>query len=253
MRDGDRQDKLERRWLGVFLANCEDAPAGTPRRPPSRRPDFIVDTESGLLGIEVTFLFRETGVERQDHQAQEARRERILEAARAAIAHRLGALPNVGVSIFWQPQLVAKEVEGPLAEALAGTIVTALSRNPPVVEAMERLVEWEDLDAALQDHVDEVVLQGLPPDAGFHFFTPGARWLTPDQPDLAARIREKESKLNAYLRECARCWLVIVAGTAGPASWLQRPDEVRQSSFRSKFDRVYLVDGFSGGTCRRLC
>jgi hypothetical protein len=75
------------------------------------------------------------------------------------------------------------------------------------------------------------------------------RSLTQEQ--IQAKIGEKEKRLHEYRARCSQVsqyyqvWLLIVFDLSAPSSHFDLPTNVRMTSYKSNFDRVFLMNLFS--------
>jgi len=62
---------------------------------------------------------------------------------------------------------------------------------------------------------------------------------------LQSVLDGKARRLPEYLKECARCWLIVAADWEFPASFFEFSDAMQQHAFESPFERVFFVEGFT--------
>jgi hypothetical protein len=99
--ENPEHERLNRAIVSSFRRHYSDFPEGNIRAGcPRREPDIVVETQNGLIGIEITRFYREHGARSSALQAQESLKERIVERARGMYAS--GGHPPLRVSIFGQ-------------------------------------------------------------------------------------------------------------------------------------------------------
>lgn len=198
------------------------------------KPDFLVRDQA--IGIEITCIFHNQLIQ-QEH----AERRKIIELARTQCM-KAGVRPlRVSVHFSDRPTLRGSD-RGHLADRLSTLVCDNL---PPDRGCIELENEFDDLDRFPEKlhHVD-VTDYG----ANKHLWqsmTAGAII-----EDFAGRLQSildvKASKFPEYLKQCARCWLIVAADWEFPSSFFEFSDAMQNHDFESPFERVFFVDGFTG-------
>ena len=65
-------------------------------------------------------------------------------------------------------------------------------------------------------------------------------------PDLQEILRNKETKVSLYRRNCREVWLLIVARGLEPSTFGDLGPEIEGHQFESSFDRIFLLHQFDG-------
>jgi hypothetical protein len=217
--------EIERRYM-------EEARLASPLFPSGplhdhERPDFLISTDSGVLGIEVTELCRE------EPRAESGRLCKVPDAAKMAHS-RLSGSTGVDVSLVFSRY--ASEI--------------------PFNSLRDSLVNF------VRDHeIGSTFNRDLPKGyshIGIHspFGDPAGRWHAPRAFDvvpagralLDSRINEKNQRVPKYRSAARTVWLLIVNDTfLGPGEVVVRRDELAQWTFSFDFDQVLVFQRHPGG------
>lgn len=200
----------------------------------AERPDFIFEFQGERVGLEHTQLFDEA----EQHRVGKVLS--LLEEAKKYIVRTaidIKGLFSIGVdterislngrSFMDLPKLDLRTV----AEML-GTYIVAYARG----EAVERPLFINGIQRYEQGTLS------LSPER--HFIREGI-----DRAALEARIAAKETKIVAYKlnKNLSTCWLLVVYSSAVSSSSFHVELEDLPSD-RLLFDRIYLMDSFTGST-----
>ncbi len=225
-RHADRKKRVERHYL-------EEARRASAIFPPGKveaheRPDFLIHTPGGNIGIEVTELCRE------EPRAEAGRLSKIPDKAKELYSGRSDAAPvDVSIAFFRADDIHFNT----LAKSLA------------------------DFVYANRTHRGKGLERGLPRGfchIGIHDpLETGGRWrgvrafdtIVAEKELLAGCIAAKNARLKEYRLSAPHVWLLIVNDRfLGPGEVYARPDHVAQWKFRFEFDRVLLFLREPGGS-----
>lgn len=217
-----------------------DFPVGCIRD--DEEPDFIIESGSDALGIEVTRIFHDPYPNEPALQVEESEREQITQLART-FAEREG-IPPLTVSVhFGSYPRLKKSDRSPLAKAIAG-IVKGIVPRPGLAVFWKNV--FEDLDT-VPEKLNAIHVLHLPDDSEHHWQCGGGGVIDSSFLDnLQSNIDGKDAKRPTYLRKCNRCWLIVAAIGDKPSSWFRFSEEMRSHTFTTEFELVFFVEGSSG-------
>ncbi|HEX8708807.1 MAG TPA: hypothetical protein VF723_11235 [Pyrinomonadaceae bacterium] len=233
-------DKKQReRWqLETFRASYSDFPPGNIT--PSEEPDFLIENDGKVIGIELTGIYRPPTADRLPMQASESLMNQVVERARAIYEESGG--PALWVSVLFSsfPQLRKSQVSE-LAAKLARIVS---DKNVKVGGSVRIENDWEDTDYFPEAFYTINIRHSASLTKGF-WSVPTAAFI----PQLAAddiqqTIDKKDTLCPTYRKKCQEAWLLIVYGSA-LSSTFEMPNDVREHEYRSNFDRVFMCDVFS--------
>jgi hypothetical protein len=229
-------EALERSYLDRFI-NAFPALDGESITRPERHPDFLVSQPGGCcIGIEITRMFRKKLTGRDQMQAQETLRSRILASAKSA--YDKARHPPAYVSVFFsRGDEITKTDVHPLIERLLAVVTANI---PPMGECREILYDDFPQDA-LPDVFDDVSIYRCAEMAG-------SEWTAPDayfQPTYGAehvqsKLDEKNGLYASYRKHASVVWLIIVVDDSFPSSDIAVSSEALRQTYESKFDRTFL-------------
>ncbi len=214
----------------VYVEEASHASALFPvgRLEPQEIPDFVLFTEHGQIGIEVTELCREAP------RAEAGRLSKVPDRAREIYSGYPQAEPVDVNAAFWRAESVHFNA---LTKSLADFVYanrtakgTGFKTNLPrgfchigIFEPVNDEPRWHACRA-----FDTI---------------PAPKEL------IEARIAEKNARLNEYRRAAPEVWLLIVNDKfLGPGEVYVRPDQLTQWKFRFDFNKVLLFSREPGGT-----
>jgi hypothetical protein len=219
------------------------------------KPDLMVHALEGIIGIEHTRLFRipdsTTNITMQE---QEALQNRIV--AKAHEAYQAAGGRAAYLCVYFDDRVPLRPNDVP-------------TYSDKLTDAM-RIVEAEIGSGIESDFLienwkyNQRFPNGLPPGIrslhfnyvskpGFELWDVARSTAVPSltQEQIQAKIDEKEKRLDEYRNRCnqvSRCyqvWLLIVFDSSAPSSHFDTPTEVLTTSYKSNFDRVFLMNLFS--------
>lgn len=225
----------ERRFVELFKNAYSDFPAGEILADEKQeRPDVIVLTPHGKIGIEITSL-HDKKLKRTESECEKA----VLAARKI---YEKQNLPNLHVSVhIGGENSVNQATRTKFATAIAG-LVAANIPLPGKYSEMEN--KWNDPEQFPYE-IDLIYIYRYSrpnknlwtaPSAGFyreHFAE-----------ELQRVISEKDSKLNGYLPDCKEQWLLVVAENSSPSTFFDPSEATVNHSYKSAFDKVFVMELF---------
>lgn len=222
-------DKEQERWyLNRFATACPDFPPGEPIS--HENPDFLVESLSSMIGIELTRYFVRPAEGERPRQEQENLRSRIVSRAREVLASRDTRRLHVNVQFDFESNLHTRDIDR-VAQYLAGSVEQSSVKQGSfeVIESdlppeVLHVMVWRS--KALTDsywHADDIAS------------TPE---VSPEE--VQAIIANKEPRLIDYRTSAEKNWLVIVADGSELSSHVDWPAQTLDHVYDSAFDRVYL-------------
>ncbi len=232
------QKDRERHQLERFKAKFSEFPAGT--IVPTEEPDFLVEENGRVAGIELIEFYRETPSNQLPRQASEKLKNQIVEQARSIFEGDGGRALYVYVSFGFHLDLRKSRIS-----ELASKLAKIVSDNPVSIdESVELENEWNNLDYFPEEFISVHILRPA--------FITDALWAVPDA-DVIPRfsvdkiqqvIDKKNMLITSYRKKSQELWLLIVHGFS-LSSTFENEENVLEHKYRSGFDRVFLFDAFS--------
>jgi hypothetical protein len=213
----------------------------------SEEPDFLVQDEAGMLGIEHTVIYFDEG---STGGSPLQRAESIFNAFRLQAEQRIiDELPNAELGIFIDRHQTAaprgKDIPK-AAEQIVERVRPLAGKDLP--HAVSVLDSEEEDAAPLSAFVDRVLVYPLRGAKRPVVMSPVVGWTqTTVEIPVARRILEKEHKRAAnYVRNCSRAWLLLVATGTSAASLVDLPYFDASDIPPTGFERIYLLERPSG-------
>lgn len=230
----------ERSHLTRFLASLAEPPVGN--RIFRDRPDLVIETATGRLGIEHTQLVQSRdSLARSNAMRSESLESRVVERAQGEFEAAGGPLLDIHFH-FSQRPMRKSDVNG-IARALVAAVNEIIESNPSPDDPVEA---WRYNRGALNplpaqieylwiDHGKGESLWGVTRSGGI---------LVMDQDRIQAEIDVKDAKVAEYRSECDELWLLLVSDGFSPSTALKLPEEVGELQFTTGFDRVFYFNNF---------
>lgn len=232
-----------REWAHVnrFRENFSGFPHGQIKK--QECPDFFVETEQGITGIEHTESFQDESKEGgSPMKAQETLQQKVL--WNAVRLYETRGLPYLDVMVNWNEHATlnarrAKELQTVLTDLVA-------SHVPDPNEVAE--IQWPDRRwQSLPPEIDSIRIARFDYLSQNHWnFLRSGYIPTLDPHHIEQIIRQKESKLTSYCQKCSTVWLLIVADEFHPSSFCEISNEVLHYEFETAFDRLFFFKYFDG-------
>lgn len=234
----DAKKKVERRYLDVCRRAINDFPPGSVIE--SESPDFLVKSPGGIVGVEITRIFRSAEPGDPPPQSQDTERDLIAERAQTFAGQ---SMDPVIVDIYFNSRaLLTKRDRDNLAKKLVDLVASSM---PGLGE--NRLIENQPPVNSQVSHIDAVHIW-RPHPLRSHLWQVGDAGIVNDDfaPSLQHLIADKDGKVDCYREKCDSCWLVVVADWRGPSAFFEISDRMVEHTYASLFDRLYFLEGYSG-------
>jgi hypothetical protein len=228
----------ERAYLERFRENFADFPEGEVVS--FEHPDFLIETQSRRIGIELT----EYHVREPDEgwgspmRAREGTEDKVLRTASAQYQSK--GLPTVAVHVHWNSHQVfsSRRVQG-LAADLADLVQEHLPEPGHETAIRHRHhPAWRSLP---QEMTSLSIDRRINFSRNSWTSVRGASVPTLTPPELQQIMRTKEAKVLSYRQQCREVWLLIVARGFEPSTHVDIGSEVESYRYESGFDRVFFL------------
>lgn len=205
------------------------------------RPDFALRFSHRVVGVELTQLYRPTQEGTVPHQVGEANRQHVARLVQRSL-NRTGARGLAVTMFFCSGFSPSQSTVERVAADIAQFVVATVSKAKGDVE-----IEYGPECDVLPLGLERMVVRHVPefddcycsaPDGGF---VPA---LTAEM--LQTAIGVKEAKLTQYEQSFAEQWLVIVVDSIAYATWYTPSREVLDVTYRTDFDRIFVLWEISG-------
>jgi hypothetical protein len=237
------QKERERHYLERFKTTCSGFPAGTMRA--HEKPDFLVEAVEGIVGIELTELYRSDSEARIPRQASEALREQCIRQAETICSN--DARSQLYVSVYFSHWIhVRKSAIAALSARLAELVQSA---NTDVDSSI--VLENDGETNGFPEEVDSIHIRKLPSALKGFWNAPSVGWV-PDcsSEEIQEVIDKKSRRVIDYLRHCNSIWLVIVIDGFRISSSFNLPKKIRNHHYRSDFDRTFILNNVTPNSFR---
>ena len=238
--------EIERHYLHSFRYLCRDFPSGDLRN--HETPDFLVVTETQRkIGIEITRVFKADGKTKNSQQSVEATKEAITVFAR--MYSECLNLPPVDVSLLFS---LRRPLNAKAQREIALRVAQVVHDNMPFQGESVTLEYGIGGRRDQPIEVDLICINRVHP-------VDRHQWTWPEMGDvqtdvitlLQRAINTKTEKLDACLRCCDECWLLIVAPSFKPSGMIHPDKHSLSHAYASRFSRTYFLD-FGHGRLVRL-
>lgn len=226
--------------LERFKSFISDFPSGNIES--TEEPDFLVRSDSRVVGIELTDLHQHVAPGQVPQQASEAMRHRVV--ARAQEIYTSGAHPPVLASFHLDDRIHIKKPE---VEALAMSLAQLVIENIPSPNSSSEVPsDWDDM-REIPSILFKLSVHRLDVVTKTSFSAPGATWVgTISRSDIERALASKDPKYAAYRARCGEAWLVINSNIETMSTWFEIDLDKLDEPFATNFDRVFLVQHFGG-------
>ncbi|WP_242926303.1 hypothetical protein [Pontibacter vulgaris] len=198
-------------------------------------PDFLIDTGTETIAVEITQIHNEKGPNEKFPPAQKhATENSILETAQALFSQR----NNIPLHMSF---------------TFANNILLNEKQRQVLSRQICELVENETYGRQLEEHFSFHLRYNLPQEllrvSGYYFpNVKGVSWYSAKGrlvPNLTKREilnihRLKERKMSGYMDKVDKAILVIAEGLI-PNSWFDDVETFEQNEFVSQFDKVFII------------
>ncbi|GEM_PF-3915369 len=238
------QKDEEQAVLDLLRAQCAEFPGGSLR--PSDPPDFVLTTETGRrVGLEMRRLFPDQSKDGSPRQRGEMLHEKIVHHAERD--HVAASGSPLAVAVFWSSNDIVSGDTAVLARELHDLVIGAMPRLAPqpgdYPGALRCVLDWNELQsAALGLYATQVTVATYPGVRSSTWDSVEVGWLWLPVDAIRKAIAEKERTLSGWQTSVDEAWLVLYLVTASSG---RITDDIRNASYPSAFNRIYLFDTIS--------
>lgn len=239
---------IEKLHFAYFKECCKELPSSISSEHHDDNPDFLVKHNSGVLGIELTQLFKVTKHPNAP-QALESFRQQIVESAQKCCED----IPPLSVNVWFTfnqevPKNRTLEINR-IGKSLANLVKKWCHENPS--KTFETLKPHLEISEIYQ----MIIARAWNGKTGLHYHL----W-TVECPAVVQNFRsevlqncidEKSLRYKKYRNKCDECWLLIVVNLFKNSQSFEIPDRI-DHKFKSKFERVYYMDASHRKDLREL-
>lgn len=200
-------------------------------------PDFIFDTPSGLLGIEVTEYH-------VDHRVTAREKARLDILRRAERVHKAANRPPLFVTVVWNS---SADITKAMRSALPGALADLVHSNTPSTGSTIKLRSSDSTNASLLGAIDCIAICRYAEEPNDLWYSPSGgdqRQMSPS--DLQMTLDSKNALLPKYRQRAPTTWLLIVCGRTLEPTLPEITSGVTRHRFESGFDRVFLLSYLTG-------
>jgi hypothetical protein len=227
-----RKKRRELSYFDLFREACGEVPQGVACV--QEKPDFVIGTSSGRIGVEVTRYFRPTPPDRRPMQEQFSLHHQVAQLAQRQFERASGEKLSVQI-VFRTGVNVTKSDLLACANGLASALIA--------VEMAETRTRIELENARWPSSILSVHARKCLASEPSHWRPATAAWVRRLVPaDVQQEISRKESSLGGYDSELLKVWLLIVADGL---AFVELSDEAIAHVYDAQFDRVIFLDVFS--------
>ena len=200
------------------------------------KPDFIVLTKNGKIGIEVTSI-----VDRKQKRSESECEKAVLEARRI---YEMQHLPNLQVSVHIGCEKVFnKKNRSHFANAIAKQVI---NNTPPPKSYIDLENRWND-SKSFPFEINNILIFNLPSLTQNHWHVPSGGICREDfEAELQDVLDEKESKIANYSPDCREQWLLVVAENMSASTFYEASEKTILHQYKSSFNKVFLLELFKG-------
>lgn len=230
----DTKKERERYYLDLLRSIFPGFPAGWVED--GERPDFIVHSPDGKIGIELTRIYKQGPANGPPLQSQESERQAVV--AEACRIHKTMGLDPVQVHFDFEGESSLTKKH---RTKYAHTLAVLVANNLPSKNSWLEVDSNFNLPESFPFEVHYVSI------ARFDSLTRNA-WSVPVggivaedcRTDFQRVISEKDILVPDY-RACWKHWLLILADWSGPSSFFEPSTQTLSHVYRTAFDRVFFL------------
>jgi hypothetical protein len=200
------------------------------------KPDFILLTKSGKIGIEVTSI-----VDRKQKRSESECEKVVLEARRI---YEEQQLPNLHVSVhIGCESAFNKKNRSLFAKAIARQVI---QNTPQPKSYIDLENKWND-SKNFPFEINNILIFNLPSLKQNHWHVPSGGFCREDfETELQGVLDEKETKILNYSLDCREQWLLVVAENMSASTFYEASEKTILHQYKSSFDKVFLLELFKG-------
>ena len=225
----------ERRFVELFKSAYADFPVGEILADEKQeRPDVIVVTPQGKIGIEITSL-HDNKLKRKESECEKA----VSEARRI---YEKQSLPKLHVSVHIGGENSFNRVNrSKFANAIAGLVV----ENVPLPGKYVAVENDFNDPARFPYEINSIsIYQYSWPDKNLWTAPSAGFYREHFVEELQRVISEKDLKLSGYMPDCKEQWLLVVAENSSPSTFFGPSEITANHTYSSAFDKVFVLELF---------
>ncbi len=235
MLNNRNKKSIEKLHLEYFKERCKELPLRADDDDYGENPDFLRKHSSGVLGVELTQLFKVTNHPNAP-QALESFRQQIVESAQKLCEKDI---PPLLVKVWFNFNQVVPKNRKPeikrIGRVLAKSVKKWHRENPSEFHRVLR--PPSEIPATflmvsitrIHSHQDWAVI------------TPAYQLNYFPIYEIQCCIDGKNRRYEQYLKKCDECWLLIVIDIFKDSQSFEMHDQEKHR-FESKFERVFYMD-----------
>lgn len=224
--------QLEKSFVEAARQSCSLFPAGELTE--CERPDILLKTSSGVLGIEVTQLFQPKGDAKFERREVESFHQKVMLRAKELYRQADGAL--VDVRVYYTDYCGGKRKVDAMACLLAQFVRAHYCVGQPPAHFRRR-----DPDVEIPGGFNSISIATPNPGAtGTWWSGESGNTLLLDYEQLASLVEKKNKLLPCYYAKAGRVWLLIVVDLFPLSGSLSVPRDVETWKFSFDFEKVLL-------------
>jgi hypothetical protein len=232
-------DKLRERWyVNQLQSALTHFPAGEVLATES--PDFLVQSDEQLVGVEVTVFYWSAPNEVRPHQEEQALKDRVV--ATAQRAHTEAGGPALYVSVFFaRHSAITKGNAQKRGQELAQAV---LETTPPAsIDEGAVTVFWNRLPAGIVD----ISIRASVHERDRLWSADAGGWVAQVQPvDIQTVIDRKSRMLPVARAKCREVWLVIIDDEFSRAAPVELGEAAARHAYSHAFDRLFWLEPHQG-------
>lgn len=213
-----------------FKESFPDFPDGVIKR--DEEPDFLIKTESKVVGIEITDYYREKSPQTKSPLQQKLKaRRKIVDLAKSAYEKQSSLPLFVHVHFNLHFHCSEREIQG-FAEQIAEVVQQALAKPSSEILCRPYEIPVQGVDLIyIKKRTSGISLWTAP----FASFVPS---VCPQQ--IQDVLDGKNARCAKYRKKCDLIWLVLVMDRFKPSSFSMIPDTTLEAPYNHLFDSAFL-------------
>jgi hypothetical protein len=229
----DKQQELK--WLRSAQKKCAVFPRACPDAN-DEKPDFLFPEED--LGIEVVRYIQGQCSSGSPTRKRESIHQKLVTAAQKRF--EAANDEQLEVHVFWSAEVPPKEAKFEyLIKSIVQIVTTLLAQGRDCWHPdLTRIDEIK-----LGQHLGQICIYQLKRTQGY-WICDEAGAIGPDVERVQMLISQKDGRVLEYRTKCRFVWLLIVAENNHLSSIFSPEEDFAKATFRSLFDRVFLLDEF---------
>jgi hypothetical protein len=216
-------------YLEKFKENFKNFPQGDVC--PDERPDFLLKTTNGVIGIELTHFYRQTPDGRLPLQQRESVRRKIISEAKFIYDESGFAPVYVHVHFGFNFCCRSSEIKR-VAERLVQIVGCSMLAHAQTTVVRRDEIQLPGIDLL---HIKKPIMAKSYWSAPLASFVPN---LLPDQ--LQDILDRKSRYCENYRSKCDQTWLVIAMDRFRASSFALVPESTKHHVYSHSFDSAFL-------------